>query len=116
PALAVPKRSALPAGVGPAPLSASERAAVQLALAYLRRGPDAWVAQLAPGAELGKLALADASGEIAARLGPREGAHWQLQRSGPGEPADAATFTIALPSGVDEAVILDLHLAHAGTI
>lgn len=63
----------------PRPISAAERAAVELVLAYAERGAAAWVERRAAGSWLGALPAAEAAAEIAARCGPGEAAHWRLQ-------------------------------------
>jgi hypothetical protein len=92
----------------PRDLSAAERAAVELAVAYLQGGPDAWVPRLAKGSELGRLPSPEARQEIAARVGPSDGSTWMLFTPGPTFDEDTAVFGIEYASGVDETVILRL--------
>lgn len=92
----------------PRPLSAAERGAVEIALAFAARGPEAVAERLAADAPLAALDRGAAAAEIAARLGPREGASWTLETPsldlGPG----AALFTIDYPSGIDDRLRLEL--------
>jgi tetratricopeptide (TPR) repeat protein len=92
----------------PREISAAERAAVELAIAYLQGGPDAWLPRLAKEAPLGRLPPAAARAEIAARLGPADGSNWQLFTPGPSFDADVALFGIEYASGLDETVTLHL--------
>lgn len=96
----------------PRELSEAERAAVKLAVAYLQRGPEAWWERLADGAPLRRLGRPAALAEIAARVGPPEGAAWQLATPGPSFDRRTAVFSLELPSGLDETVIL--HLVQEG--
>ena len=75
PALAADSGSAEPAPRG---LSEAERAGVELAAAYLQRGPQAWWERLAAAAPLRRLGQEVALDEIAVRAGPADGATWQL--------------------------------------
>lgn len=54
----------------PRPISASERAAVTMVMAYLDQGVDVWWDQLAAGAPLREMGQQAALHEIAVRLGP----------------------------------------------
>ena len=92
----------------PRELSEAERAAVKLAVAYLQRGPEAWWERLADGAPLRRLGRPAALAEIAARVGPSEGAAWQLVTPGPSFDRRTAVFNLEFPSGLDETVILRL--------
>ncbi len=96
------------ATVAPAPLSAAERAGVDLAVQYLYAGPYAWQRRLSPDSPWKQLPPARAAAEIAARVGPPRAARWQLQRPGPlGEP-EAVVFSVEYPSGMSETLWLDL--------
>ena len=91
----------------PRELSAVERAAVELAVAYLQRGPEAWWDRLAAGSPLRRLGHDAALDEIAARVGPADGSTWQLLT--PGRPdAERAVFGIDLASGLDDTLTLRL--------
>lgn len=92
----------------PRPISAAERAAVELALAYAERGAAAWVERRAAGSWLGALPAAEAAAEIAARCGPAEAAHWRLQTPAASFGPETAIFTVEFPSGIDETVVLTL--------
>jgi tetratricopeptide (TPR) repeat protein len=97
----------LDASATPRELSEAERAAVDLAVAYLQKGPSAWWDRLAAGAPLRRLGRADALDEIAARVGPADGATWQLLTPGRADP-QRAMIGIEFPSGLDETLTLDL--------
>ena len=89
-------------------MSDAERAAVEVALAFAERGPEAIRERLAPEAPLATLDREAALAEISARLGSREGATWTLETPsldlGPG----AALFAVEFPSGVDDRLRLEL--------
>lgn len=90
----------------PRELSDAELAAVQLAAAYLHRGPAAWWEQLAADAPLRRLGREAALAEIAVRSGPADGATWQLLTPGPSFDPQTAIFGVEYASGFDETVIL----------
>lgn len=92
----------------PRELSEAELAAVQLATAYLDRGPVAWWERLAAGAPLRRLERQEALAEIAIRLGTVEGATWQLLTPGPSFDRQTAVFGLDFASGLDETLILRL--------
>ena len=92
----------------PRELSEAELAAVQLATAYLDRGPAAWWERLSAGAPLRRVGRDAALAEIAVRLGPAEGATWQLLTPGPSFDRQTAVFGVDLASGLDETLILRL--------
>jgi hypothetical protein len=98
--------------VKPRELSAAERAAVELAVAYLQGGPDAWLSQLARGSSLGRLPRDEARQEILARAGPADGSTWELFTPGPSFDAQTAVFGIESASGLDDTLIL--HLVNEG--
>ncbi|HSF38346.1 MAG TPA: hypothetical protein VLT87_01055 [Thermoanaerobaculia bacterium] len=109
-ALAAPQGA--PAGAEkpatPRELSDAEIAAVQLAAAYLQRGPAAWWERLAADAPLRRVGREAALAEIAIRSGPAEGATWQLLTPGPSFDRQTAVFGVELASGLDETLILRL--------
>lgn len=92
----------------PREFSEAERAAVELAAAYLHRGPEAWWERLAAGSPLRRLGREAALDEIAARVGPAAGVTWQLLTPGPSFDARTAVFGVELASGLDETLILRL--------
>ncbi len=91
----------------PRDLSAAERVAVGLAAAYLAGGPAAWWERLAAGSPLRSLGREAALAEIAARVGPADGASWQLLTPGRFDPGQAV-FGIEFASGLDETLTLSL--------
>lgn len=93
---------------GPRPISDAERAAVELALAYLDGGASAWWDRLADGAPLQALGREAALREIEVRLGPIDGSTWELRTPGSSLGPDRAVFTVTFPSGVEETVALRL--------
>ena len=97
----------LEASATPRELSEAERAAVDFAVAYLQKGPPDWWDRLAAGAPLRRLGRTVALDEIAARVGPAEGATWRLLTPGRADP-QRAMLGIEYPSGLDETITLDL--------
>ncbi|HEY0554008.1 MAG TPA: hypothetical protein VGG20_07045, partial [Thermoanaerobaculia bacterium] len=96
----------------PRELTPAERAAVELAAAYMERGPAAWWDRLAADAPLRRLGREAALEEIGVRAGPADGATWQLLTPGPKFTPQTAVFGIDFPSGIDETLVL--HLADQG--
>lgn len=92
----------------PRELSAAERAAVELAAAYLHQGPEAWLPRLQKSSPLGRLPAQEARQEILARVGPPEGSTWHLVTPGPLFDDKTAVFAIDYASGLDETLILRL--------
>lgn len=92
----------------PRELSAAERAAVELAAAYLHQGPEAWLPRLQKSSHLGRLPGQEARQEILARVGPPEGSTWHLVTPGPTFDEQTAIFAIEYASGLDETLILKL--------
>ena len=113
-ALAAPVLGSDRATLAPRPISAAERAAVELALAYAERGPAAWRERLLAGSPLAALTDDEIDAEIAVRCGPAENAVWQLQTPGPAGTRDRAIFTVEFPSGVDETLELRMEQARDG--
>jgi tetratricopeptide (TPR) repeat protein len=98
-----------PAGpVGPRELSDAERAAVEIAAAYLRGGAEAVWQRLSKDSPLRRLDRPEALREIAARLGPADGSTWQLLTPGPTFDRQVAVFGVEYASGLDETLILRL--------
>jgi len=96
-----------PAEPAPRGLSEAERAGVELAAAYLQRGPEAWWERLAAGSPLRRLGHEIALDEIAVRAGPADGATWQLLTPAR-DDAGRAVFGLDFPSGLDETLTLRL--------
>ena len=92
----------------PRPISEAERAAVQIAVDYLNRGPQAVAEQLAAASPLRRLPPPTQLEEIEVRLGPPAGAVWELQTVVPSVADRMAMFAVEFPSGVDDAAIFDL--------
>jgi tetratricopeptide (TPR) repeat protein len=92
----------------PRPISEAERAAVQIAVDYLNRGPQAVAEQLAATSPLRGLPPASQLEEIEVRLGPPAGAAWELQTAVPSVADRMAIFAVEFPSGIDDAAIFDL--------
>ncbi len=92
----------------PRGLSAAEREAVTLAVAYLSEGPEAWWRQLADDAPLRQLGHRTAVAALEVRAGPPSGARWQLQTISEQASANTAVFTVELPSGMEETLLLRL--------
>ncbi|HEY2737085.1 MAG TPA: tetratricopeptide repeat protein [Thermoanaerobaculia bacterium] len=97
----------LTASATPRELSEAERAAVDFAVDYLQKGPAAWWDRLAAGAPLRRLGRAEALDQIAARVGPADGATWRLLTPGRADP-QRAMLGIEFPSGLYETLTLDL--------
>ena len=89
-------------------ISDGERAAVTAAADYLSRGPEAIYARLASASPLRALPKADALEEIEVRLGPANGATWELQTVVPALKDEMASFAISYPSGADETVMFEM--------
>ncbi len=102
------------------PIAPWERVAVELAVAYAESGASAWWNRLAADSPLAALGRQRAVAEIAVRAGPSAGAFWQLQTliADSKEPPTApegerrgrqvAVFALQYPSGLDEALVLEL--------
>ncbi len=90
------------------PISDAEHTAVQIAAQYLSRGPEAVAEQLAPDSPLVKLTRAEQLEEIETRLGPPQGAQWELQTVVPALKDKLAVFTVTYPSGWDDHVIFEM--------
>jgi len=88
-------------------ISEMERTAVQDVAAYLSRGPQAIYEQLAKKSPLRTLSQNNALQEIEVRLGPPNGASWEMQTVVPALQDKTAVFTVSYPSGLDESVTLD---------
>lgn len=86
----------------PREVSATDRAAVVLALDYLRTGPESWIDDLAASSSLKR--SSSAAREIELRAGPAEGARWRLATSA---RPDSARFHIEYPSGLEEVLAID---------
>ncbi len=98
----------------PRELSAAEREAVALAVAYLSEGPEAWWRQLADDAPLRQLDRQTAVAAIEVRAGPPKGAHWRLQAVRETASANSALFTVEFPSGMEETLHLRLRSTSDG--
>jgi len=92
----------------PRPISATERAAVELAALYLAEGGTAWQERLAPSSPWAALSPEEALREIEVRAGPPAGATWSLLTPAPGTPEDEALFSVVFPSGADDTLTLRL--------
>ncbi|MFZ2493953.1 MAG: hypothetical protein WA208_20930, partial [Thermoanaerobaculia bacterium] len=90
------------------PVSEAERAAVQIAVDYLSRGPVAVAERLATSSALSRLPKTEQLAEIETRLGPAKGSRWELQTVVPALKDRMAAFTIAYGSGLDDHVFFDL--------
>jgi len=88
------------------PVSDAEHAGVRIAADYLSRGPAAIRENLAPDSPL--RALPDLDEEIEVRVGPREGARWQLQTVVPALKDKTAAFSVSYPSGFDDALTFEM--------
>src|SRR5436305_66107 len=93
--------------VQPRDLSAAERAAVELAAGYLQGGPAAWWERLAATSPMRRSGREAGLNEIAARVGPADGATWQLLTPGHPDP-ERAVFGIEYASGLEETLTLRL--------
>jgi len=89
----------------PRELTPAERAAVELAAAYMERGPEAWWDRLAADAPLRRLGREAALEEIGVRAGPADGATWQLLTPGPKLTPQAAVFGLVFTSVFDVTLI-----------
>jgi tetratricopeptide (TPR) repeat protein len=94
--------------LGPRPLTAPERQAVQLAAEYLAGGPAAWWPHLARGSWLRALGREAAIAEIEARAGEPAGARWTLETAPADFAAHGAAFSLEFPSGADDTLLIEL--------
>jgi hypothetical protein len=106
PACAGAADAATPAA--PRPVSAAERAAVEMVLEYARGGPAALWERLAEDAPLRALGRERAVGEIAARLGPAAGSSWRLLTPPPGHSEGRALLAVEFASGIDDTLVFEL--------
>ncbi|PYQ31909.1 MAG: hypothetical protein DMF56_02080 [Acidobacteria bacterium] len=88
------------------PISDAEHAGVRIAADYLSRGPAAIHENLSKDSPLRMLPNLDE--EIEVRVGPREGAQWQLQTVVPALKDKMAAFSVSYPSGFDDALIFEM--------
>jgi hypothetical protein len=100
--------AAAPPDPVPRPLTAAEGAAAAALVHYLGGGPDAILNDLATSSPLRALGPEAARAEIEARLGPVSGAKWRLDSVTPSVAEHAAVFSVAFPSGIDDAVRFDM--------
>jgi tetratricopeptide (TPR) repeat protein len=96
------------------PISDAEHAAVQVAAQYLGQGPDAVAEQLSPDSPLMQFTRPQQRDEIETRLGPRQGAEWELQTVVPALKDKVAAFTVTYPSGWDDQVMFEMTKTPAG--
>ncbi|HXG57939.1 MAG TPA: hypothetical protein VNL91_02860, partial [Thermoanaerobaculia bacterium] len=87
-------------------ISEVERAAVEMAADYLSRGTPAIVERLASNSPLRK--SSDPAAEVEVRLGPPDGATWELQTVVPALADRLAVFAIEYPSGIDDTAMFEL--------
>lgn len=99
---------ALPLAAEVRPISDAEQAAVRIAADYLSRGPAAVAEQLATSSPLRGLPPNELAEEIEVRLGPREGARWELQTVVPALKDRMAAFAVEYPTGFDDALTFQL--------
>lgn len=78
-------------------ISEAEEAAVAIAAGYLSRGPTAVIDELAPQSPLRRYPAHTLPAEIEVRLGPRDGARWQLQTVVPALADRTAAFPSPIP-------------------
>ncbi len=97
-----------PVIIAPQPISDAERAAVELALAYVDGGAGAWWPRLAKDAPLRALGEAAARQELESRLGRAGEASWELETLLADPPPGLAAFRLERQGGVDDLVYLDL--------
>lgn len=95
-----------PVRAGVRPVSEAEHAAVQIAVDYLSRGAIAVSERLSESSPL--RAQRNPLAEIEVRLGPREGARWELQTVVPALADRMAAFAVTYPSGFDDTIIFEL--------
>lgn len=99
--------TALGLGAAVRPISDAEHAAVQIAAAYLHEGPSAVAAKLASTSPLRAFSPAEQLAEIEVRLGPPQGAQWELQTVVPALDRLAA-FGVTYPAGSEDHVIFEM--------
>ncbi|MDP9190649.1 MAG: hypothetical protein M3P06_02990 [Acidobacteriota bacterium] len=96
------------------PISGAERAAVEIAAAYLSGGPAAIADKLSASSPLQKIPFAERQGELEVRLGPPTDAQWELQTVVPALKDRMAVFTVTYPAGFEDHLIFDM-VPEAGT-
>lgn len=93
----------------PRPLSGAERAAVGVLSQYLAGGAEAVWKELADDSALRRMEKAGALREISTRLGPSEGATWNLQTAVPSVADRLAVFGVHFEAGGDDTVLFEMH-------
>lgn len=90
------------------PISPAERAAVEIAAAYLSGGPAAITGRLSSSSPLAKLPESDRLAELEVRLGPPADAEWKLQTVVPALKDRMAAFTVTYPAGFEDHLIFEM--------
>jgi tetratricopeptide (TPR) repeat protein len=90
------------------PISGAERAAVEIAAAYLSGGPSAITDKLAASSPLRKLSANEQLAELEVRLGPPGDADWELQTIVPALKDRMAAFTVNYPAGFEDHLIFEM--------
>src|SRR3954447_16271017 len=83
------------------PLSEAEKVACEIVADHLARGPKAVVDRLAATSPFSTVSPAEALAEITARLGPPDGAVWELRTSAAAFADHGAVFHVDFPSGAE---------------
>lgn len=102
--------------LAPRPISAAERAALELAADFAARGPEAIWERLDPAAPLATLGHDAALREISARLGTRSNVTWTLQTPVRSFGDRGALFHLEFPSGAEDLVRLEFATPGGGRL
>lgn len=89
-------------------VSDAERAAVEIAIQYLGTGADAVLGRLSASSPIRAIPDALRATEVETRLGPPEGATWELITVVEALQNKTAAFDVTYASGIDETVFFDL--------
>lgn len=92
----------------PRALSKAEIEAVRLVSTHLTNGPAALWQATSSSSPLRKLGEAEGTKEIALRVGPQDGAEWELVTVAAKDAETTAAFRVTFPSGADDTILLTL--------
>jgi len=90
------------------PLSAAEKAAVEVAAAYLSGGAERIADRLSATSPLRQLPESGRAAELEARIGPPDGTRWELQTVVQALADRMAVFTVRYPSGAEDHITFEM--------
>jgi hypothetical protein len=91
-------------------ITAAEKAACEIVAQHLMRGPEAFVSRVSADSAFASLSPDARLREVAARVGPKDDALWELRTTTREFAPHGAVFYVVFPSGVDDVVTIDLVL------